>query len=65
MLNPQSNKTVAAAVFRGEDLGRCDAAHGQVRVSITRIDNDPGTPGDETDQTALADHGFIIWFLQA
>jgi hypothetical protein len=42
------------AVFKGEDLGRCDAAHGQARVAIEQV-NDTAAP-------TLANHGFIIWF---
>jgi hypothetical protein len=42
------------AVFKGEDLGRCDATHGQVRVAIEQV-NDTAAP-------TLANHGFLIWF---
>jgi hypothetical protein len=41
------------AVFKGEDLGRCDAAHGQVRIAIEQV-NDAAAP-------TLANHGFFIW----
>jgi hypothetical protein len=42
-----------AAVFKGEDLGRCDADHGQVRVAIERV--------DQTNPPELVNHGFFIW----
>jgi hypothetical protein len=42
------------AVFKGEDLGRCDPTHGQVRVAIEQV-NDSAAP-------TLANHGFLIWF---
>jgi hypothetical protein len=41
------------AVFKGEDLGHCDAAHGQIRVAIEQV--------DQTNPPTLANHGFIIW----
>jgi hypothetical protein len=41
------------AVFKGEDLGRCDAAHGQVRIAIEQV-NDSAVP-------TLANHGFLLW----
>jgi hypothetical protein len=43
----------SVATFKGPDLGRCDAAHGQVRVAITRV--------DQTNAPELVDHGFLIW----
>lgn len=42
----------SVATFKGEDLGRCDAAHGQVRVATVKVDSSP---------PALTDHGFFIW----
>jgi hypothetical protein len=42
-----------AAIFKGEDLGYCDPAHGQVRVGIEQV--------DQTNPPALANHGFFIW----
>jgi hypothetical protein len=47
------NVISTAAIFKGEDLGYCDAAHGQVRVAIERV-NDAAAP-------TLANHGFFIW----
>jgi hypothetical protein len=47
------NHIASVAVFKGEDLGRCDAAHGQLRVAIEQV-NDAAAP-------TLANHGFIIW----
>jgi hypothetical protein len=44
----------SASVFKGEDLSRCDAAHGQVRVAIERV--------DQTNPPELVNHGFFIWF---
>src|SRR4051812_9545103 len=41
------------AVFKGEDLGHCDAAHGQVRIAIERV--------DQTNPPELVDHGFFLW----
>jgi hypothetical protein len=41
------------AVFKGEDLGHCNAAHGQIRVAVEQV-NDSAVP-------TLANHGFIIW----
>jgi hypothetical protein len=41
------------AVFKGEDLGRCDATHGQVRIAIEQV-NDTAAP-------TLANHGFFLW----
>jgi hypothetical protein len=43
----------SVATFKGEDLGRCDAAHGQVRVAMERVDDDT--------EPELVDHGFYIW----
>jgi hypothetical protein len=43
----------SAAIFKGEDLGYCDATHGQVRVAIERVD-DAAAP-------SLVNHGFFIW----
>jgi hypothetical protein len=48
------NLIASVAVFKGEDFGRCDDAHGQVRVAIELV-NDTAAP-------TLANHGFIIWF---
>jgi hypothetical protein len=42
------------AVFKGEDLGRCDNDHGQARVVIEQV-NDTAAP-------TIANHGFLIWF---
>jgi hypothetical protein len=44
----------SVAIFKGEDLGRCDAGHGQARVAIEQV-NDAAAP-------TLANHGFIVWF---
>jgi hypothetical protein len=46
------NFTTSVAVFKGEDLGRCDDAHGQARVATVKVDAAP---------PALTDHGFFIW----
>jgi hypothetical protein len=43
----------STAVFKGEDLGRCDNAHGQIRVAMERV--------DQTNPPELVDHGFFIW----
>jgi hypothetical protein len=43
-----------AAIFKGEDFGRCDNAHGQARVAIERV--------DQTNPPELVDHGFVVWF---
>jgi hypothetical protein len=48
-----TNLTTSVALFKGPDLGRCDAAHGQLRVALTRV-NDTAAP-------ELVDHGFTIW----
>jgi hypothetical protein len=48
-----TNFTTSVALFKGPDLGRCNAAHGQIRVAITRV-NDSAVP-------ELVDHGFTIW----
>jgi hypothetical protein len=48
------NFIASVAVFKGEDLGRCDATHGQARVAIEQV-NDTAAP-------TLAEHGFFIWF---
>jgi len=48
-----TNFTTSVALFKGPDLGRCNAAHGQLRVAITRV-NDSAVP-------ELVDHGFTIW----
>jgi hypothetical protein len=48
------NFTATVAVFKGEDLGRCDSAHGAVRVAIERV--------DQTNPPELVNHGFFIWF---
>lgn len=42
-----------AAIFKGEDLGYCDTAHGQVRVGIEQVNN--------TVAPTLVNHGFFIW----
>jgi hypothetical protein len=47
------NFIASVAIFKGEDLGRCDADHGQARVAIEQV-NDATTP-------TLANHGFFIW----
>jgi hypothetical protein len=47
------NFVPSVAIFKGEDLGRCNAAHGQVRVAIQRI--------DQTNPPELVNHGFHIW----
>jgi hypothetical protein len=47
------NFIASVAVFKGEDLGRCDATHGDVRVAIERV--------DQTNPPELVDHGFFIW----
>jgi hypothetical protein len=44
----------SVAVFKGEDLGHCDNAHGQARIAIEQV-NDAAAP-------TLANHGFLIWF---
>jgi hypothetical protein len=44
----------SVAVFKGEDLGRCNTTHGQARVAIQRV--------DQTNPPELVDHGFLIWF---
>ena len=41
------------STFKGPDLGRCNADHGQVRVAIERV--------DQTNPPELVDHGFFIW----
>jgi hypothetical protein len=46
----------SVAAFKGEDLGRCDAAHGQVRVAIEQV--------DQTNAPTLANHAFYIQFLK-
>jgi hypothetical protein len=43
----------SVAVFKGEDLGRCDDAHGQIRVAMEQVDDDT--------EPELVDHGFFIW----
>jgi hypothetical protein len=48
-----TNFIPSVALFKGPDLGRCDAGHGQLRVALTRV-NDTAAP-------ELADHGFTIW----
>jgi hypothetical protein len=48
------NFIASVAVFKGEDLGHCNAAHGDVRVAIERV--------DQTNPPELVDHGFIVWF---
>ena len=47
------NVIPTAAVFKGEDLGYCNATHGQVRVGIEKV--------DQTNAPTLANHGFFIW----
>jgi hypothetical protein len=44
----------SVAIFKGEDLGYCDANHGDVRVAIEQV-NDTAAP-------TLANHGFFVWF---
>jgi len=46
------NVIATVAIFKGEDLGYCDAAHGQVRIGLERV-NDAAAP-------TLANHGFMI-----
>jgi len=46
------NFITTVAIFKGEDLGYCDNAHGQVRVAIEQI--------DQTNAPTLANHGFFI-----
>lgn len=43
----------SVAVFKGPDLGRCNADHGQLRVALERV--------DQTNAPELVDHGFTIW----
>jgi hypothetical protein len=43
----------SVAIFKGPDLGRCNAEHGQIRVAIERV--------DQTNPPELVDHGFTIW----
>jgi hypothetical protein len=47
------NMIPSAAIFKGEDLGRCNSEHGQVRVAIEQV-NDSAVP-------TLANHGFYVW----
>jgi hypothetical protein len=47
------NFTPTVGTFKGEDLSRCNSAHGQVRVAIERI--------DQTNPPELVNHGFFIW----
>jgi hypothetical protein len=47
------NFVATVAVNKGPDLGRCDAAHGDIRVAIERI--------DQTNPPELVDHQFFIW----
>jgi hypothetical protein len=44
----------SVAINKNEDLGYCDAAHGDARVAIEQV-NDTAAP-------TLANHGFFIWF---
>jgi hypothetical protein len=44
----------SVAINKGEDLGYCDATHGDARVAIEQV-NDTAAP-------TLANHGFFIWF---
>jgi hypothetical protein len=46
------NKIATVAIFKGEDLGYCDAAHGQARVAMEQV-NDSAAP-------TLVNHGFMI-----
>jgi hypothetical protein len=48
------NVIANVALFRGEDLGRCDANHGQVRVSMVAV--------NEVTVPTLTNKGFYIWF---
>ena len=48
------NFVASAAIFKGEDLGYCDATHGQARVAIMKV--------DEATAPTLTNHGFFIWF---
>jgi hypothetical protein len=43
-----------AAIFKGEDLGRCNNTHGQARVAMERV--------DQTNPPELVNHGFLIQF---
>jgi hypothetical protein len=43
----------AVAVNKGPDLGRCNEAHNQIRVTLERV--------DQTNPPELVDHGFTIW----
>jgi hypothetical protein len=47
------NVVPTVAIFKNEDLGYCDAGHGQVRIAVERI-NDAAAP-------TLANHGFFLW----
>jgi hypothetical protein len=47
------NFIATVATNKGPDLGRCDAAHGDVRVAIVRV--------DQTNPPELVDHQFYIW----
>jgi hypothetical protein len=42
-----------AAIFKGEDLGYCDATHGQVRIGMEQVPN--------AAAPTLANHGFFVW----
>jgi hypothetical protein len=46
------NVIATVAIFKGEDLGYCDATHGQVRIAMERV--------DQTSAPTLANHGFMI-----
>src|SRR4051794_16071683 len=48
------NLIPSVAVFKGEDLGHCDADHGQARVAIEQV--------NDTTAPTVANHGFVIWF---
>jgi hypothetical protein len=47
------NFVATVATNKGPGLGRCDAAHEDVRVAITRV--------DQTNPPELIDHQFYIW----
>jgi hypothetical protein len=50
-----TNLIVSVAVQRGNNLGNCNAAHQQARVSVLAV--------DQTNAPTLTNHGFYIWFV--
>ena len=48
------NHTASGAIFKGADLGRCNAAHGQARVAIMRV--------SDTVAPTLTNQSFFVWF---